>query len=116
MVSMSELKTRAGQALRTLTHHRAAGPVLGALAILLVARYGPVPTPLSAPMSLSRDAATAAGPPQSPSSIPVGANSFRTGRGYLDPIIYGANPFAPGPWFDPVTACRYRLSCQAEIA
>jgi hypothetical protein len=34
MLSMSDLRTRAGQALRTLTHHRAAGPVLGALAIL----------------------------------------------------------------------------------
>jgi RHS repeat-associated protein len=59
MVSMTDWKTRAGQALRTLTQHRAAGPVLGALAILLVARYGPVPTPLSAPLSLARIGATA---------------------------------------------------------
>jgi hypothetical protein len=49
MLPMSDLKTRAGQALRTLSHHRAAGPVLGALAILLVARYGPVPTLASVP-------------------------------------------------------------------
>jgi hypothetical protein len=60
MVSISDWKSRAGQALRTLTQHRAAGPVFGALAILLVTRYGPVPTPLSAPVLLSRDAATAA--------------------------------------------------------
>jgi hypothetical protein len=43
MVSMTDRKSRAGNTLRALTHHRAAGPLLGALAILLVARYGPVP-------------------------------------------------------------------------
>jgi hypothetical protein len=89
MASITAWTQRVANTLRTLTQHRAAGPLLGALAILLVARYGPVPTPLSAPLSFARSAATAAGPPQG--DVPA-ERVYRNGVsnvGWAPPTVLG---------------------------